>query len=311
MSGSVLYDAPGPRARTRNRIYTVVVLVAIAALLVGVVVRLADTGQLDGVMWKPFAYQTIQSRILEGLLATLKAFALAAVFSLLLGGLLALGRASDHRVVRWSCGTFVEFFRAMPLVVMIFVLYSGVFTETPLWALVIGLTLYNGSVQAEVFRAGILAVPRGQSEAAFALGLRKTQVMTGILIPQAVRTMLPTIISQLVVTLKDTSLGFIITYEEMLYVGKLIANHNQTSNGFIYIQVSIVIGALYIGMCLLLSALARWVEKRGRRSRTGLGVGPAVALETGLDNPVGEAPEVGPEGGARTRADRPDGDNQR
>jgi glutamate transport system permease protein len=162
--------------------------------------------------------------------------------------------------------TIVEFFRAMPLLIMIFALYVGVFTSTPLWALVIGLTLYNGSVQAEIFRAGINAVPKGQSEAAYAVGLRKTQVMVFVLLPQAVRAMLPSIISQLVVTLKDTSLGFIITYEELLYNGRLIA---ATSLGFPYVPLVMIIAPIYILMCLALSSLATWIERRGRRSPQG------------------------------------------
>jgi glutamate transport system permease protein len=266
MSANVLFDAPGPRARLRNRIVGAAASLAILGLLYFVYLRLDESGQFASYLWAPFQYTDIQQRIVEGLLATLKAFALAAVFSLVLGATLAAGRLSDHAPVRWVATVVVEFFRAMPLLIMIFALYVGVFTAAPLWALVIGLTLYNGSVQAEIFRAGINAVPKGQREAAYAIGLRKTQVMVFVLIPQAVRAMLPSIISQLVVTLKDTSLGYIITYEELLYVGNQIA---KTSAGFPFIPMVIVIAPIYIAMCLALSALANWIERRGRRSRKG------------------------------------------
>lgn len=282
MSANVLFDAPGPRARIRNRVIGAVAALAILALLWFVYRRLDETGQFASYLWEPFQYADIQQRILDGLLATLKAFALAAVLSLLLGALLATGRLSDHAPVRWVATTVVEFFRAMPLLIMIFALYVGVFTSAPLWALVIGLTLYNGSVQAEIFRAGINAVPKGQREAAYAIGLRKTQVMVSVLIPQAVRAMLPSIISQVVVTLKDTSLGYIITYEELLYSGKLVATN---SAGFPFIPMIIVIGPIYIAMCLALSALANWIERQGRRSRKGAppGAGDIKAVEAAAE----------------------------
>ncbi len=266
MSASVLYDAPGPKARARNAVLGAVASAAILALLVFVWYRLDQKGQFEAYLWDPFLYADVQRRLGEAILATLKAFALAAVLSLLLGAILAVGRLSDHKPVRWIAGTVVEFFRGMPLLIMIFALYIGVFTDTPMWALVLGLTFYNGSVQAEIFRAGINSVPKGQSEAAYAIGLRKTQVMTFVLIPQAVRAMLPSIISQLVVTLKDTSLGFIITYEELLYTGKLIA---QNSAGFPFVPMVLILAPIYIAMCLALTALATWIEKRGRRSSKG------------------------------------------
>ncbi len=275
MSADVLFDAPGPKARLRNRIYAVVGSLAIAGLAAFVVLRLGAKGQFAGYMWDLFQYTGIQQRIENGIVSTLKAFALAAVCSLLLGALLAAGRLSDHKPVRWAATAFVEFFRALPLLILIFVLYASVFA--PFWALVLGLTLYNGSVQAEVFRAGINALPRGQAEAAYAIGMRKTQVMASVLVPQAIRAMLPTIISQLVVTLKDTSLGFIITYEELLYAGRLVASNTVTPGGYPYVPVVIVIGAIYIAMCLALSALANWIERRGRRSRKGALAAPAEA----------------------------------
>ncbi|MEV7780800.1 amino acid ABC transporter permease [Kitasatospora sp. NPDC088351] len=264
-TAGVLYDAPGPRARARYRLFGALSLAGIAALLWYVIASLAGNGQFDSQLWEAFEYSTVQQRIVDGLLATLEAFALAAVLSLALGALLAAGRLSDHRPVRWAATTFVQFFRAMPLLILIVALYYAFFAKEPMWALVLGLTLYNGSVQAEIIRTGVNAVPRGQGEAAYALGLRKTQVMTTILVPQAVRSMLPSMIGQLVVTLKDTSLGFIITYHELLFVGKAIASQPINAAGFPYIPVVLVIGPIYIAMCLLLTALARWIEARGRR----------------------------------------------
>ncbi|MCX5210553.1 amino acid ABC transporter permease [Kitasatospora sp. NBC_00240] len=261
-SASVLYDAPGPRARVRYRALGVLAVLGIAGLLWYAYDKLDSTGQFAPELWEPFQYTAVQQRILDGLLATLKAFALAAVLSLLLGALLAAGRLSDHKPVRAVSTAVVQFFRAMPLLIMIFALYRGLFAGDPFWALVTGLTLYNGSVQAEIIRSGVEAVPRGQGEAAYALGMRKSQVMLSILVPQAVRSMLPAIISQMVVTLKDTSLGFVITYPELLYAIKIIASN---STGYPYVPTVLVATPIYITMCLLLTALARWIEARGRR----------------------------------------------
>ncbi|WLQ39609.1 amino acid ABC transporter permease [Streptomyces laculatispora] len=262
-SATALYDIPGPLTRRRHLVYGVVSTVLILALVGWVIYLLFDTGQFTSAKWSPFEYKGIQELLLRGLGNTLKAFAFAAVLSLALGAVLAVGRLSDHRPVRWVATVLVEFFRAMPVLVMIFFIFVALKVQ-PLPALVAGLTLYNGSVLAEVFRTGINSVERGQHEAAFALGMRKTQVTTFVLAPQAVRAMLPTIISQLVVALKDTSLGYLITYEEFLHAGKLIASNLDYDLPFI--PVVMVISPIYIGMCMLLSWFATWVAKRQRRN---------------------------------------------
>ncbi|WTW97749.1 amino acid ABC transporter permease [Streptomycetaceae bacterium NBC_01309] len=276
---TVLFDAPGPKAKRRNFLIGVA---GVGLLLLGlgwIAYRFDQTGQFDRRRWELFEYTRVQNQILDGLWATLKAFALAVVLSLLLGALLAAGRLSEHRAVRWAATAFVTFFRAMPLLILIFFLYLApayldhwpgfleFINDDPIWPLVIGLTLYNGTVQAETMRAGILALPKGQSEAAYAIGLRKSQVMVSILVPQGIRAMLPSIISQMVVTLKDTSLGFMITYPELLYVAKLLGS--QQDYGFPFIPVAIVVGAIYILICSLLSVLAVWVERRLSQGRKG------------------------------------------
>ncbi|MEU2231077.1 amino acid ABC transporter permease [Streptomyces vietnamensis] len=260
---TALYDIPGPAARRRHLLYGLASTVVILALAGWILYLLFDTGQFTAVKWTPFEYKGIQELLLKGLANTLKAFAYASVLSLALGAVLVTGRLSEHRVLRWISTLLVEFFRAMPVLVMIFFIFVALKVQ-PLPALVAGLTLYNGSVLAEVFRTGIHAVARGQGEAAYALGMRKTQVMTYVLVPQAVRAMLPAIISQLVVALKNTSLGFLVTYEEFLHAGKLIASNLDYDLPFI--PVVLLISPIYIGMCMLLSWFATWVARRERRS---------------------------------------------
>ncbi|PSK68900.1 amino acid ABC transporter permease [Streptomyces sp. CS149] len=281
---TALYDIPGPVTRRRHLMYGVASTVVILALFGWIVYLLFDTDQFTAQKWTPFEYKGIQELLLRGLGNTLKAFAYAAVLSLALGAVLAVGRLSEHRVLRWISTLLVEFFRAMPVLVMIFFIFVALKVQ-PLPALVAGLTLYNGSVLAEVFRTGINAVDRGQREAAYALGMRKTQVTTYVLAPQAVRAMLPTIISQLVVALKDTSLGYLITYEEFLHAGKLIASNLDYDLPFI--PVVMVISPIYIGMCMLLSWFATWVAKRQRRNLKTRAVGVAPA-EPGTLLPGGQ-----------------------
>jgi glutamate transport system permease protein len=266
---NLLYDLPGPRARMRNRIIGAVTTVAVLALVVWVASRFIATDQFSPTRTAQFQYVAVQQELLRGLLATLKAAAIAAVLALVFGAVFTAARLSDHAAIRTPAAWIVELFRAIPLLILIFFFYYVPLQYKlhlpTLWALVLGLTLYNGSVLAEIFRAGILAVPRGQSEAAYAIGLSKTQVMTSVLLPQAVRAMLPAIVSQLVVLLKDTALGFIITYPELLYVAKQIGGRG--SFGFPYVVTYLIVAAIYIGICGALSAFAYWLQKRMGRSR--------------------------------------------
>jgi glutamate transport system permease protein len=281
---AVLYDAPGPRAIVRNRTMGLVGTLVLAAIFGYVLWRFIVTGQFDPRLWEWITYVVIQYTLLAALWATLQAFLLAAVLSLAFGAVFAAGRLSDHTWVSRPATAVVEFFRAVPLVVLIFIIYFGLsrslgITVSTFTALVAGLMLYNGSVLAEVFRAGVNALPKGQREAAYALGLRKTQVMTNVLLPQALRNMLPTIVSQLVVVLKDTALGFLILYPELLYQARTLGSQGQLGSPIL--QVALVIAVIYIAMCLLLSWLANYLEKRTRRG--GKGKPPAAAAAAEVD----------------------------
>ena len=272
---SVLFDIPGPVALRRQRLasaVTIVVLVVLAALALW---KLQAEGQLSAEAWEVFVTPAYMQALLEGALATLVVAAVAIVLSIVFGAVFAVGRLSERFWVRWPSTLVVEFFRAVPLFMLILALYL-VYGDVlgKFWSLVIGLVLYNGSVLAEVFRAGVLAVPRGQSEAAYTIGLRRGQVMRIVLLPQAVRIMLPAIISQSVVALKDTSLGFIIPYEELVKTGQQIAI--EFGN---YLPTAIVLAAMFIVVNYSLSRLAVWVEARLSRNTTaappagGLGAG--------------------------------------
>jgi glutamate transport system permease protein len=265
MSGaSVLFDAPGPRTRARHRTYGVVGGLLLLAAVAWAVWRLADDGQFAYEKWEPFVTpRYLEAILVDGLLQTLQMAGLAIVAAVVFGLVFGVGKLSDARPVRWASWLVVEFFRAVPvLMLMIFSFYAifGSMSDVEsraYWAVVLALMLYNGAVLAEVVRAGVLAVPRGQAEAAYAIGMRKSQVMNLVLLPQAVKIMIPAIISQCVVALKDTSLGFYILAPGLTALAKPI--YQQFTN---HVAVIIVIGGIYVLVNLLLSMLANWLQRR-------------------------------------------------
>jgi glutamate transport system permease protein len=277
-----IYDAPGPRTRRRILIGSIISAVALAGLGALILQRLSDTGQFREIFWEPFTTSGVQRILLRGLWATLRAAGVALVLAIALGLVLAVGRLSRRWLPRQASGVFVEFFRAMPLVLLIFFAFLGLpragYNVSAFGALVIGLTLYNGSVFAEIFRAGINAVPRGEVEAAYSIGLRKAAVTRVVLIPHAVRIMLPAIVSQMVVLLKDSALGFIVAYPELLRSGRRI----YTNIGNV-IPTAIVVASIYIVINLALTLLATYLERRQRRGRRSRAI--AVPAEIGLSQP--------------------------
>lgn len=265
MSDSVLFDAPGPKAARRHRTYAVVGILGIAGLLALAIWRLAVEDQFSAAKWEPFVSPVyIEAFLVEGVLETVKMAAAAIILAVAFGVVFGIGKLSEHRWVRWPSWLMVEFWRAVPvLLAMILIFFawgidrgeSGAF-----WSVVFALLLYNGAVLAEVFRAGINAVPKGQVEAAYALGMRKTAVMIQIQLPQAVKIMLPALISQMVVALKDTSLGYAVAAPGLTKVAQ--RTYSGLENDQNHIPTVIVTAAIYITLNLILTWIATWVQKR-------------------------------------------------
>lgn len=280
MSETVLYDVPGPRARRRALIGTVVSAAVILAALGFAIKRLADRGQFDSELWSPLVnpgdevFGQVWELLGKGLLNTLVAAVLAIALSLLVGVALGVARMMLGRWARIPLVVVIELLRGLPVVITIFLVWrafveSGVDIsflpgENGLWYLVVGLTLYNSVIIAEILRAGVAALPRGQGEAATAIGMTRWQVMSTVLLPQAFRIMLPALISQLVVILKDTSLAAVAAglYVELLRQGNLISLNLDNP-----IQVLFVVGLMFILINYALSRLAVWTEKRVSRNR--------------------------------------------
>lgn len=284
MSTTVLFDAPGPKARRRQAIATVLALVVVAALLGYFVWRMYVTDQFAAAKWAIFTDSNAIQTLINALINTLLAAVLSIVLALLFGAVFGAMRMSSFAALRWFSTVVVEFFRAVPLVLLILFVFLGFSrglqslsnelgitnlmddaglgrSQGAFASLVIGLVLYNGSVLAEIFRAGIQSVPTGQREAAYSIGLTRGQTLRNVLAPQAIRTMLPAIISQSVVALKDTSLGLIVGYGELVRQGQLLAAGYRN-----YLPMAIVVGSVFIIINYSLSKLANYVSNRQRRT---------------------------------------------
>lgn len=279
-TSTVLFDAPGPRAIARNRLLSIIGTLLILALLAGVVYGLR--GQLTGDRWAPFLRaDTWLSYLLPGIVNTLQAAALSVVLASVLGLALALGRMSFNRAVSWICTVLIEFFRAVPvLMMMLFVYFLTIFVPffanlfpgplvalKPLVAVVAGLTFYNSAVIAELLRSGVGSLPRGQTEAGLGIGLDIGQTRRLILLPQAITAMLPALVSQLVVILKDSALGYIISYPELLRSSQTLASRWSNS-----IASFLVAAALFILLNWSLTRFAGYLEGRSRARQSGRGV---------------------------------------
>jgi glutamate transport system permease protein len=279
MSSSVLYDAPGPKARRRSKIISIVGIVLILGLVAWVVSALAaprfsingaeSPSLLDPSRWDIFSDVQLWLGLGKGLGATLRMAGVAAVGALVIGLLFCFGRTSTTAWIRIPSSVLLEFFRGIPvLLLMLFTLL--VFSTGAYWAGVVGLAIYNGAIIGEALRAGILSLPKGQRESGLALGLTPLKTRLIIEFPQAFRQMLPIIIAQLVVLLKDTSLAYVISYPELLRQGMtFLANYYGESYRF---SLFVVVLAIYLAINLLLSWLARVVARRtagGARGKRG------------------------------------------
>lgn len=265
---AILFDIPGPKARRRHALYGLVGGLVIVGLIGLILWGLR--AQLTADMWKPFAEgKTWTDYIIPGIIATLEAAAISVVAATILGFVLGVARLSHIGWLRTVASVFVEFFRSVPVLVMMIFGYAffggaGVTgSNLSLFSVILGLTLYNSCVMAELIRAGVHSLPKGQREAGLAIGLTRHQTLTNILLPQAVAAMLPSLLSQLVVILKDTALGQFVTYQELLsQLGNLAALDSNIITAYI-------VGALiFIVMNYGLTKLAGRVESTLRLRRS-------------------------------------------
>ena len=256
----ILFGNPSPQAQTAMRAASVATAAVLLLLAAGIVFRFHTAGQLDARFWEFFAWRTTWAFLAKGLLGTLASAAMAAAIALGLGLLLLLGRLAQLRPVRWPSVAVIEFLRGTPTLLLIYVCFLvlpqiGIKLST-YWMLTLPIGLSTAAVVAEVYRAGVLAVPRGQTDAARALGLSKAQVFASIVFPQAFRYIVPALVAQLVIVVKDTTFGYVVTYGELMQNAKvLIANYRSL------VPVYLVVAVLY---CLVNYAISRASHRLGR-----------------------------------------------
>ncbi|WP_052666100.1 amino acid ABC transporter permease [Nitriliruptor alkaliphilus] len=288
---TVLVEELGPRGKRRVRTASIISLVLLAVLIGFILRQLYVGGQFEARLWAQFVdFETGWPQFLiTGLWGTFRAAIGAIVIALVLGLALALGRLSRLTPLRVVCGVVIDVFRGPPVLLMIFFAYYALpqilpgglgttISRNPLIALVIGLAAYNTAVLAEIFRAGILSLDRGQSEAAYTVGMTHSKAMRLVILPQALRRMIPAIVAQLATLTKDTALGYIITVtDDLMGRGRSFVQGSPIND----LQTWFVVGILYFIIVWMLTRLARRLEVQQRRK---LGAGAiAVGGEADLD----------------------------
>ena len=263
-SGSMrdaLYEAPGPRTRRKVAIGTAISAVVVAALLVLVVRQFAVTGQLAPRYWSFFLEWTTWRFLLQGLVGTVEVALVAGAISLVLGLLLMLGRTSGVRPLAAVCRIVTDFFRGVPSLLLIYFFFLVVpqygIKMPSFWMLTLPVALAASGVLAEVIRAGVNAVPKGQVEAALSIGLSRAQTMRRIVLPQAIRYVVPSLIAQLVVVVKDTTVAYVVSYPDLMQNARvLITSHDSL------VSIYLVIAVVYVLINFAINQLAAVVSRR-------------------------------------------------
>ena len=273
----VLFDDPGPRGRRTIAVATVVISVLVLLVLFWGFRTLAGSGELALAKWKPFWQQWAVAFLLEGLWGTLQVTALAGVVSFPVGALLGIGRAGRHRVVRWVCTAYIEIFRSVPTLLLVYVFLfalPGLGVNLSIFLkLTVPIILVNAAVIAEIVRAGIGSLDRGQTEAALAVGMTSGLAMRTVILPQAIRLVVPSLVTQLVALLKDSTLGYVVSFPELMKQANTLANNTK-----LLLQAFVVVSAIYVLINFALTRLATWLESRIREGR-GHTAGPAAPAD--------------------------------
>ncbi len=256
----ILFGDPSPESQTLTRAASAAAVAVLLSLAAGIVYQFHAAGQFDARFWNFFAWPTTWAFLVKGLLGTLASAATAAIIALVLGLVLLIGRLSPLRLTRWPSIAVIEFLRGVPTLLLIYVCFLvlpsvGIKLST-YWMLTLPVGLSTAAVVAEVYRAGVLAVPRGQTDAARSLGLTEAQVFFLVVFPQALRYIIPALVAQLVIVVKDTTFGYVVTYGELMQNAKvLIANYHAL------VPVYLVVAVLY---CLVNYAISRASKRLGR-----------------------------------------------
>jgi glutamate transport system permease protein len=277
----ILFDLPGPRGRRRILIATVVAVLVMVGLLALAVRQFGVNGQLAGSKWQMFAEWPYERFLLHGLGQTIKASVVCTVLALPLGALVALARLARTPLLRWPAAVFTEIFRSVPALLLVYIFLLGLpragLTLPVFWQLVVPIVISGTATVAELFRAGVLSMDRGQFEAAYSVGLGYWATMRLVIVPQVVRRMVPVLVTQVTSLVKDTTLGYVVSYSELLNQGKTLAQYTQA-----LVQTYLVVAIIYVVLNGLLSSLAARLEQRQRRRGGGVRVDTQLAVPAAI-----------------------------
>lgn len=258
---SALYEAPGPRARRRIAIGTAASAVLLVLLVLLVVRQFYVTGQLAPRYWSFLLEWPTWRFLLQGFVGTVEVALTAGVIALVLGLLLMLGRVSGIAPLSAACRVVTDFFRGVPSLLLIYFFFLVVpqyGVQMPsFWMLTLPVALAASGVLAEVFRAGVNAVPRGQVEAALSIGLSPAKTMRRIVLPQAVRYVIPSLIAQLVVVVKDTTVAYVVSYPDLMQNARvLITNYDAL------LSMYLVVAVIYVLINFAINKASVYVARR-------------------------------------------------
>jgi glutamate transport system permease protein len=256
-----LYEAPGPKTRRRTRIVTFISLILVALGIALIVRQFYVTGQLDAKYWSFFLKPTTWTYLASGFVGTFKVAFTAGIIALILGVIFMLGRTAHNKVISTIFRVIIDFFRGVPSLLLIYFFYLALpqygFRIPAFWMITMPVALAASGVLAEVFRAGVNAVPKGQTEAALSIGLTPSQTMFKIVLPQALKIVVPSLISQLVVVVKDTTVAYVVSYPDLMQNARvLITTHDAL------LQVYFVVAILYIIVNFAINQLSIYMARR-------------------------------------------------
>ena len=256
-----LYEAPGPRSRRKIVVGTAISLALVALGVAAVVRQFYVTGQLAPRYWSFLLEWTTWRFLLQGLMGTVQVALTAGVIALVLGLLLMLGRTSGVRPLSALCRVVTDFFRGVPSLLLIYFFF---FVPAQLglkmssfWMLTLPVALAASGVLAEVFRAGVNAVPRGQVEAAMSIGLSPAKTMFKIVLPQAVRYVIPSLIAQLVVVVKDTTVAYVVSYPDLMQNARVLITSYDA-----LVSMYLVVAVIYILINYLINRASVYIANK-------------------------------------------------
>ncbi|MDO4632757.1 MAG: amino acid ABC transporter permease [Eubacteriales bacterium] len=261
----MLYEEPGPKAKRATAIATTISLILVALLLFYVIRLFYVNGQLQPKFWSFFTKWTTWRFLGKGLIGTIEAALAAGVLTFCIGFLFMVGRICPYRVIRAVATVLVEFTRGVPTLLFIYFFFlvipqAGIKLNT-FWRIALPVAISASGVVAEVLRSGVNAVPAGQKEAALSLGMRPSHVFLKVVFPQAIRYVIPALISELVIVVKDTTFAYVVNFPDLMQNAKVLVSNYDSM-----LPVYLVVAVIYILINYTLNQISAAAGRRRVRA---------------------------------------------